>query len=226
MKRRLALLLTFTVIILSTCILPASAAANVYRKKDTAQKKIALTFDDGPHPRLTPKILSILEKYNIKATFFVIGQNVEYYPDAMKRIAESGCEVGNHTYTHRNLDSMNTVGIESEIQRTESALLDGYGIRPRLLRPPRGMYREELMDIARRSDFDIILWSIDTRDWEHTPAAAIAENILSSAEDGDIILMHDYIGGYSPTCEALEMFIPELLRRGYEFVTVSELIDG
>lgn len=213
------------VLLLSFSSISVSAEAKVYRKKDSVGKKIALTFDDGPHPRLTPKILEVLEKYNIKATFFVIGQNVEYYPDAMKLLAESGCEIGNHTFTHRDLREMSEGNIMNELKRAQEVLSDRYGASPSILRPPRGMYGDSLRSVAKELDLDIILWSIDTRDWAHTPSEKIAENILSNVSEGDIILMHDYVAGESPTCRALEMFIPELISRGYEFVTVSELIE-
>lgn len=224
-KRIICIFLSL-ILFLNTGLIPVSGQANVYHKKDSVGKKLALTFDDGPHPRLTPKILDILEKYNVKATFFVIGQNIENYPDAMRRLSESGCEIGNHTFTHKNLRGSTEDGITNEIDRTQAMLYQKYHVTPRLIRPPQGQYSELFSSIAARCDLDIILWSIDTRDWAHTSAQVIANNILSCASEGDIILMHDYVSGYSPTCEALEIFIPIMLERGYQFVTVSELIDS
>ena len=190
-----------------------------------AKGKIALTFDDGPHPILTPKILAILEKYHVRATFFVIGVNIENYPDSIPRILELGCEVGNHTYTHRCVDKMSEEEIKNELRKTERALCDIYDYRIRSFRPPEGAYGTNLLKVAEEMQYRTVLWSIDTRDWDHMPPDQIARRVLSSVTDGDIILMHDYVGHNSPTCESLELFLPELLRRGYEFVTVSELLE-
>ncbi len=224
MKRICSLLLCVFLLISLLAGSVSAEDAKVYRKSFGGTKKIALTFDDGPHPRLTPQILAILEEYGIKATFFVIGQNAINYPDAMKLIVESGCEVGNHTYTHRDLDKRSEEQISKEISDCGNLIKEKYSLDISLLRPPRGKYDEELQRIGGEMGYDIILWNIDTRDWEHTPAREIAKRVLGQVEGGDIILMHDYVAGKSPTCDAIRLIIPELLERGYEFVTVSELI--
>ncbi len=224
MRMKAVSFIALAVLLLGAFSLRSVAETNVYRKKDSVGKKIALTFDDGPHPRLTPKILGILEKYGVRATFFVIGQNAQNYPDAMRLLVSSGCEVGYHTFTHKNMRLMSEEDITLELERSRTLLEHDFGTRAEVLRPPQGQYSESLSQVASRYGYDIILWSIDTRDWAHTPAEQIAHNIISCASEGDIILMHDYVSGYSPTCDALEIFIPEMQRRGYEFVTVSELI--
>lgn len=198
--------------------------AGVYHKCDNGERRIALTFDDGPHPRLTPMILDILCEYNISATFFVIGKNVIDYPDTMKKLADSGCEIANHTFSHKDLVYKGNEEIKDELLRCADAINNGYGITPRLVRPPHGMYDDDLIDVSEKLGYDIILWSIDTKDWAHEKGNDIAKRVLSSVEGGDIILMHDFIGRDSHTCEALRIIIPELLERGYKFVTVSELI--
>lgn len=224
MKKKLISLFICIIFILQICVTPVFAVAKVYRKSIGSTKKVALTFDDGPHPRLTSQILEILDEYKIKATFFVIGQNVDYYPAAMELLAKSGCEIGNHTYSHRSIRTMSDEQIQNEIIRCNSVLTDKFGITPVIMRPPQGAYNSTLQRVSNDANCDIILWSIDTRDWAHTPYNKIAQNVLGNVEGGDIILMHDYISGYSPTCEALRLIIPEMLERGYEFVTVSELI--
>lgn len=186
--------------------------------------KIALTFDDGPHPRLTPKILAILEKYDIKATFFVIGANAKEYPDTLKKVSEAGHEIANHTYSHIHFSDKNISKLRAEIKKCESEIFDRTDIKTSLFRPPEGQICSSLKGIARDMDYDVVLWSLDTRDWAHTPPYKIAENIKQNIKAGDIILMHDFIGHNSPTPEALELFIPELIERGFKFVTVSELI--
>lgn len=202
----------------------AEGSAKVYHKSAAGGKKIALTFDDGPHPRYTPKILSILNEYGITATFFVVGENAVYYPEAMRLLAESGCEIGNHTYTHKKLSSLTGEEIAEEIGKCREVLLNNYSVKTTLLRPPEGMYSETVLTQSRAEEYDIILWSIDTRDWAHTPSAKIAETVLGKARGGDIILMHDYVSGENQTLGALRLIIPELLERGFEFVTVSELL--
>lgn len=189
-------------------------------------KKIALTFDDGPHPRYTPEILKILDEYGIKATFFVVGQNVSYYPDLVKAEVDAGHEVGNHTFSHANLRKKRYEEVCGEINQTERLIYENTDFRSRLLRPPEGVYSQAVCDAAADFDYTIVLWSIDTKDWAHNPAKKIAEQILSDVRSGDIILFHDYIARNSPTEEALRLIIPELLERGYKFVTVSELLSS
>jgi peptidoglycan/xylan/chitin deacetylase (PgdA/CDA1 family) len=224
--RFITVILTIAILI-QTSILGSAAegSAKVYHKSASGGKKIALTFDDGPHPRYTPKILSILKEYGITATFFVVGVNVEYYPEAMQLIVDSGCEIGNHTYKHKNLSTLTKDEISDEIGRCREVLLNYYSVDSRLLRPPEGMYSEDVLSESRAVEHEIILWSIDTRDWAHTPSAEIAKNVLGNARGGDIILMHDYVSGQNQTIGALRLIIPELLERGFEFVTVSELLE-
>lgn len=187
-------------------------------------RKIAITFDDGPHPVYTPEILSLLEEYDVKATFFVIGQNVDSYPELVKAEVDAGHEVGNHTFSHTNLQREQYEEMCREISRTERLIYENTDFRAKLLRPPEGAYTQAVCDAAAEYDYTIVLWSIDTRDWAHNPPEKIAEQILSEVRGGDIILFHDYIGRDSPTLKALRLTIPELLARGYKFVTVSELL--
>ncbi|MBQ7383228.1 MAG: polysaccharide deacetylase family protein [Clostridia bacterium] len=223
--KRAALTVFLALVLLLTAIVPTGATAgNVFAKNSSAIGKIALTFDDGPHPIYTPKILEILEEYGVSATFFVIGKNVENYPDAFRAILDSGCEIGNHTYTHKNMEGMNDREIRDELEQTEAAVAKACERRLSLLRPPEGSCGAPLERVSVERGYDVILWSIDTLDWAHTPSDIIARRVLSNAHDGDIILMHDYVSHGSTTLEALRIIIPELLARGYEFVTVSELL--
>lgn len=214
-----------TVLLALTLAFPASSADVIY-SWNSNDKKIALTFDDGPHPVYTQEILEILEEYDIRATFFVIGQNLQYYGDLLQCEIEGGHEIGNHTYSHRNLRTLTNEVIEQEIRDTEEAVYDKIEYRTHLLRPPGGKLGEDLCRLAQEKDYTVVCWSVDTRDWAHTPSDQIAENVLSSVEGGDIILFHDFVSGDSPTPEALRIIIPVLLEEGYEFVTVSELIGS
>ena len=203
-----------------------SSSSDVYRKHANTQMKIALTFDDGPHPKYTPQILEILDRYHIKATFFTVGINAYYYPQTLKKVIDAGHEIGNHTYTHPKVSTIEKGRLREEVESCENMIFSLTDYRTKLFRPPEGMIDSDLLSILGNLDYSVILWDIDTRDWAHTPADEIAEHIIKNISSGDIILMHDYIGTKSPTCEALEIFIPVLLERGYKFVVVSELIGS
>ena len=198
----------------------------VYYRRRNDRMEIALSFDDGPHPMYTQEILSILAEYGVPATFFMVGENVLYYPEAAEAVLAAGHEIGNHSYDHRRLTKLNEAGVRSQVSRCEEALASLGEYRPHLLRPPEGAMNATVRRVARAEGYRLILWDIDTRDWAHTPPDTITRNVLESVQAGDIILMHDYIGHDSPTPAALRRLIPALLERGYRFVTVSRLIDG
>ena len=205
---------------------PRKREEMIYHSHPNDRMEIALTFDDGPHPRLTPIILDILEEYGIKATFFMVGENVGYYPAAARAVAEAGHEIGNHTFSHRKFDRMGEEELLREIASCESAIA-GFSESPvRLIRPPEGQMSDTMGRVIGSLDYRVILWDVDTRDWAHTPPETITRHILDTVKPGDIILMHDFIGYDSPTPEALRRVIPALLERGYRFVTVGELMDG
>lgn len=213
---------------LALAILPVSATDDgiVYHAHANTGGKIALTFDDGPHPYRTREILAILAEYDVRATFFVVGENVEFYPDVIADVQRGGHEIGNHSYDHSRAGLCDPARAREEILRTESVVAELCDARTRLFRPPEGNLPNSLVDTARALDYTIILWNIDTRDWDHTPPAAIADHVAAHVKAGDIILMHDYIAHDSPTPEALRLLIPRLLAQGYRFVTVSELLGS
>lgn len=200
---------------------------NAYYFKRNKYNRISITFDDGPHPVYTRKILDVLEKYQVKATFFIIGENAEYYKDTLTEIVEKGHELGNHTFSHSIIKDKNVSDIIAEIEDCRNAIYDICGENTVLFRPPGGI----MADITAEDgeifeNYDVILWSIDTMDWAHHEPGKIAEYVINNTKSGDIILMHDYIGKNSPTPETLEIIIPALIKKGYEFVTVGELISG
>ena len=227
--KRLFLAILSTVVCTSILISPIRATPQsnlVFSKSSKQEKKVALTFDDGPHPRYTHEILEILAEYDVPATFFVIGINASRYPEALTELARSGCEIGNHTYSHNTLRYASREQIEREISECQNEIRSKTGITPTLFRPPEGRFNQYLEAIALEMDYRIILWSIDTKDWAHTPADVIVKDVLQQLGNGDIILMHDYTSGENSTCRALRALIPAILAKGYEFVTVSELING
>ena len=198
----------------------------IYHSRPNDRMEIALSFDDGPHPRLTPVILSILEEYGIKATFFMVGENVGYYPAAARAVVEAGHEIGNHTFSHRKFDKLGEEELRCEILSCEEAIYQVSHAPVHLIRPPEGQMSESMRKVIGELDYRVILWDVDTRDWAHTPPETIARHILDTVQAGDIILMHDFIGYNSPTPAALRIVVPALLERGFHFVTVGELVEG
>lgn len=196
-----------------------------YKFSEKNSNKIALTFDDGPHPKLTNQILDVLEEYNIKATFFVIGNNVDNYPEPLKRAVLSGHEIGNHTNTHTLLEKLNFEEIKKEISECQNKIFNLTGYTTTVLRPPCGKYNENVIKAAKEMGYKTILWNIDTHDWSHASKEEIVKNINTNIKGGDIILFHDYISGKQNTVGALKIIIPALREKGFDFVTVDELLN-
>lgn len=188
----------------------------------SAQPYVAMTFDDGPHPRNTPRLLDILRARNIKATFYVIGQNVDRYPGIVRRIVAEGHEIGNHTYTHRKLTALGDSAVRTEMQRTEDAIVRAAGVKPRTMRPPYGALAQRQRELIF-SDFNYptILWSIDPRDWQRPGPSVVTSRIVGKVHNGAIILAHDL---HAPTVDAMPRTFDGLLSKGYQFVTVSQLL--
>ena len=223
MKRTVTFLIVLA--IFSPIFASAAQSRTIFHSEDCEEKTIALTFDDGPHPRYTKQILDILEKYGVKATFFFVGQNIEYYPEAARAVVDAGHEIGNHTYTHNRVKAMSQDEVFAEMSRCDDMIYRLGECQTVLFRPPEGAFGEAVEKSAEMLGYSVILWSIDTRDWDHSTPAEIFQNVTQNIDSGDIILMHDYVGYNSPTPQALELIIPELQSRGYKFVTVSELIN-
>ncbi|WNR46793.1 polysaccharide deacetylase family protein [Paenibacillus roseipurpureus] len=190
----------------------------------TDEKVIALTFDDGPHPSQTPQILDLLKQYHAKATFFVVGNKIKLYPDVLKREVDEGHEIANHTYTHAFLSKR--TNMKKEINKTDEIIYSVAGIRCHLFRPPGGFYNERLVNIVKQEGHKMIMWSwhLDPRDWSTPGVNKIVNKVLNNSSSGDIVLFHDYVEGKTQTIEALQEILPELEKRGYRFVTVSELL--
>lgn len=192
---------------------------------NTAEKRIALTFDDGPHKKYTEEILDILDEYSIKATFFVVGVCAEKYPDIVAREIASGHEIGNHTYSHAHLRNIKPSDLTGEIEKAEQLILSSVNYKTTLFRPPEGVCNDTVRAVAKNMNYSLVLWSIDTRDWVPASRDDIVNAVIGNVDGGEIILMHDYVVGKSNTPDALRILIPKLLEEGYTFVTVSELLQ-
>lgn len=184
-----------------------------YTKSD---KIIAFTFDDGPSYN-TIKIVNTLVKYDSKATFFLVGNKIEKYAKTMDVLVKNGMDIGNHTYSHKELTKLRDKEILKEIDLTNEVIYNKTGIKPMFLRPSYGAMNKR---IKKLSTMPIIIWNIDTLDWKYHNSNKIKDKILKYVSDGDIILMHDT---YVATLNAVEMVIPELKKQGYKIVSVSEL---
>lgn len=194
----------------------------------TESRVIALTFDDGPDPVYTPQIAALLKQYQAKSTFFVVGNRVSQYPEIVKALANDKHEIANHTYNHPDIRRISSGRLLEEVQKTQETIYEATGIRPRLFRPPGGYYNQTVINTAKQAGFLVIMWSWhqDTRDWSDPGVKKIVDKVLNNARNGDIVLFHDYGGNRKQTLQALEQILPELKNRGYQFVTVSELMRG
>jgi len=182
-------------------------------------KMVALTFDDGPSNN-TNTILDVLEQFDAKATFFVVGSRVPSYSSQLKRESDMGCEIGSHTYNHSYLTKLSVEEMQKEIDDTNKIVAQVTGHETTCIRPPGGFYNS---DVIQRINCPIVMWDIDTLDWKSRNAESVANIATSNIKDGDIILMHDL---YASTAEAVKSIVPALISQGFKIVTVSELLNA
>lgn len=186
------------------------------------EKWVALTFDDGPSGALTERLLDGLAARDVKATFFVCGYRVAEYPEALRRIAAEGHEIGLHSEKHDYMQKMGYEAVLDDLTRCREAVLDCCGAQARLFRPPGGLYSETVLRVSSELDLSVILWSVDPEDWDAKKAASVLPTIRKEVFPGSIILMHDLHGS---SIDAALTAIDELTAQGYRFCTVSELAE-
>jgi peptidoglycan/xylan/chitin deacetylase (PgdA/CDA1 family) len=184
---------------------------------DNGIKQIALTFDDGPDPKATLQILETLKKYDAKATFFMLGSRVEYYPEIAKKVQEADHELGNHTWNHPDLTKAAVEKVRSEINNTSSIIENVTGQKATVFRPPYGAVNKT---VRNQTNLPVVLWDIDTLDWKHRNPDKLLAQVKGSTKDGSIILMHDI---HQSTADGLDAVLAYLQSEGYTFVKVSEL---
>lgn len=205
--------------------LPSNFGASIgvtHSRGLSSQPYIAMTYDDGPHPTNTPRLLDMLRQRNIKATFYVIGKNVDMYPQLTRRIVAEGHEIGNHTYTHRNLKTLSDAQVVTEMSKTRASIVRATGVQPRTMRPPYGaLYQRQREMIMNEFGYPTIMWAVDPRDWQRPGVSVVRERILNDTSNGAIVLAHDL---HAPTVDAMPSTLDGLLAKGYRFVTVSQLL--
>jgi len=200
---------------------------------------VALTYDDGPNPPYTDKILDVLKSEHVHATFFVVGRAVEEHPGTVKRMVSEGNAVGNHTWDHVHLLVLRRTAMRSEMRRTDDAILSAAHVHPKIMRPPFGARDWRVMDEMRRLGYAVIMWSVPLpRDWEYPSAQVIAHRIIPQVKDGSIIVLHDgnrgqlcakrhlnpHVCDRNQDIEATRLILNALKAKGFSFVTVPELI--
>lgn len=210
--------------------IPASKdqSKKVYRRAKTDSMQIALTFDDGPDKIYTPQILKILKKYDIKATFFLLGKKVQKYPQITKQIIKEGHLIGNHSWSHPNLTKLNKEELKKEVLATEEEIKDVTGRTPALIRPPYGAVSDKSLNQLREMNYKVIHWSVDSLDWNSDTKEEILDRVLPKLKPGAIILFHSSIGksrSLTPTVQALPAIVEELQKRNIELVTVNKLLS-
>jgi len=201
---------------------PARARALTYSRVKVAGPYIAMTFDDGPHPTNTPRLLDILKRRNIRATFFVVGTNARRYPAIMRRIVAEGHEVGNHTVNHPHITKISQERVAAEVSGCAEAIFTSCGVRPRIFRPPGGFINNRLkIWLNDTYGYSTIMWAVDPQDWKRPGSAVVASRIINNTSAGAIVLAHDI---HAPTITAMPRALDGLLAKGLRFVTVSQLI--
>ena len=202
------------------------------------ERVVALTYDDGPNPPYTERILDVLERERVHATFFVVGRAVRAYPHVVAREVRDGDAVGNHTWTHAHLVILTPVEMRREMQRTSAALWSAARVRTNIMRPPFGSRDWIVLQEMHKEGYAVVMWSVPLpKDWEYPSAATIARRILPMVRDGSIIVLHDGNRGQlcgkhvsAHVCDrtqdiaATEMIVDALKRQGYRFVTIPELM--
>lgn len=192
----------------------------IYDEIDPDKPMVAITFDDGPSAH-TPRLLNILKKYDVKATFFVVGSQIKGNEALLQRMADEGHEIASHSWSHPHLTSLDIDDMSKQLNKTRSAIKEATGKDVFLVRPPYGSCDDTVKYVAAEQGVSLIMWSVDPRDWQYRNASSVYSRTMSSVRNGDIILYHDLHG---TTVDAMENVIPALINKGYQLVTVSELL--
>jgi peptidoglycan/xylan/chitin deacetylase (PgdA/CDA1 family) len=193
---------------------------------DPNSKAIALTFDDGPHPQYTPELLAVLDRYNIKASFFWLGVCVNRSPAIAKTICDRGHWIGLHSYDHRNFPMLSPTELQQSLEKTQAAIRSACNLQPsqvRDVRPPNGFFTPETLNLLRQWNYRPVMWSVVPEDWVRPGVATVVQRVLQQVQNGSLIVLHDGTCGGQDVAATAQSLIPQLLQQGYHFVTVDTL---
>ncbi|WP_054695394.1 polysaccharide deacetylase family protein [Syntrophomonas palmitatica] len=222
------LVIVVLLIFISPVLMPeiGLSYSGIDRDIQVSEKVVALTFDDGPYPQVTPQILDVLDQYHARATFFMIGERMEQYPEMVKQVANRGHVIANHTYNHPDdLKKLNNKQMENELDKTESVILSLTGQSFYLFRPPRGILNERLIKVINNKNYQIVLWGISADHHDAPTPEMMAARVVKHVHPGEVVLLHDgRFPGRIKDIEATRLILQELSGQGYRFVTLPELI--
>jgi peptidoglycan/xylan/chitin deacetylase (PgdA/CDA1 family) len=189
-------------------------------------KTIALTFDDGPHPQYTPQVLSVLNRYNITASFFWLGNCVNRFPDIAKTVSEQGHWIGLHGYEHDSFPLLSPTQLKQSLEKTQIAIYNACNLSPekvRDVRPPNGFFTPQTLHLFQQWNYRPVMWSVVPEDWVHPGVNVVVNRVIKQVKNGSLIVLHDGYFGGKDVVETINILIPRLLQEGYEFVTVDSL---
>lgn len=217
----------FCLVLVFSFVATIFANTGIMKIPVTSQKLVALTFDDGPHKKYTQEILDILQKYNAKATFFVMGGNAKLYPDLIKKEYAAGHEVANHSFTHPNIAHMSDTAIQKELMKCSDTINKIIHVYPIVFRPPFGATSKHANEVINNMGFKVITWSYMINDYDVSKMTSdiISSSVIKNTRPGAIIVMHDGNGNREKTVTALAIILKNLSDKGYKFVTVAELLN-
>lgn len=198
----------------ATSTISSSVPSKRIVEKNTNKKRVALTFDDGPHPKVTPDLLNVLEDDEVEATFFMLGKRVHYYPEVAQAVSQAGHEIGNHTWNHPRMSRLTSDEIDEQIEATQKAIGEAVGYKPTFIRLPFGE------QMTNKQDLEPVGYSVRVEDEKNKKADEIAKEIVANVENGSVIMLSDL---HPSVVKATDLIINRLKSQGYEFVTVSEL---
>ncbi|MCB2309728.1 polysaccharide deacetylase family protein [Clostridium tagluense] len=196
----------------------------IFLNGPTKEKIISLSFDDGPDSKITPKVLDILKKYNVKANFFFIGEGAKANPNVVKRAFNEGHLILNHSYTHADLTKLSEQGVTKELNSTDNILYTLIGKNPLIVRPPYGAIDNKVINVFRTNNYKMAIWSLDTFDWSQMEENHIVDTVINNVRPGEIILMHSNYNKIATT-EALPQIIEKLQAKGYKIKTISDMLN-
>ncbi|MBW4641776.1 MAG: polysaccharide deacetylase family protein [Goleter apudmare HA4340-LM2] len=193
---------------------------------DRYSQKIALTFDDGPHPRYTPQVLAVLERYNIQASFFWLGACVQRSPEIAKEICDRGHWIGLHGYDHRSFPMLSPIKLKESLEKTQVAIHHACNLLPeqvRDVRPPNGLFTPKTLELFLQWNYRPVMWSVVPEDWALPGVSTVVQRVIRQVKNGSLIVLHDGACGGQDVVATIQILIPQLIQQGYQFVTVDTL---